>query len=194
MRKSTRSRTIWRISEAATAPFILRSLLRLLPRPARGERSDRFSDPGEGGATAHTSASELADAAPHPNPLPAKSGAREFTARAQGIAEAGDGRALSYLAPLAGRGRSRRFRVRETLRVRRCPQNSAREGRGRRGTCANSLSPPLLRIRFQMGVGGAQFRHRHLGGIAARDQVADDMIGFDRGACLDVAEHRRRHL
>ena len=41
-----------------------------------------------------------------------------------------------------------------------------------------------------MRVGGAQSWHRHLAGIAARDQVADDVIGFHRCTRLDVAEHR----
>ena len=43
-------------------------------------------------------------------------------------------------------------------------------------------SPPLLLIRLEMRVGDAQLRHRHLGGVAARDQVADHVIGFDRRA------------
>jgi hypothetical protein len=45
------------------------------PRPARGERSDRIArcDPGEGDSPRV----ELFEAAPHPLPLPAKSGERE---------------------------------------------------------------------------------------------------------------------
>src|SRR6267154_2766797 len=53
---------------------------------------------------------------------------------------------------------------------------------------------PLLLIRLQMRAGGAQFWHRHLRGVAACDQVADHMIGFDGCARFDVAEHGCRHL
>src|SRR5690349_1598500 len=51
------------------------------------------------------------------------------------------------------------------------------------------LSAHVL-ISLQMRVGGAQLRHRNLGGVGARDHVADDVIGFDLAAGLDVAEHR----
>src|SRR3954453_14231693 len=44
-----------------------------------------------------------------------------------------------------------------------------------------------------MRVGDAQLRDWHLGGVGARDEVADDVIGFDRQAGLDVTEHRGRH-
>src|SRR6266403_1545630 len=45
-----------------------------------------------------------------------------------------------------------------------------------------------------MRIGGTQFCHRCFRGLAARDHVADHMIGFDRRACLDVAKHRRGRL
>src|SRR5664279_5694778 len=54
-------------------------------------------------------------------------------------------------------------------------------------------SSPLLLIHFEMRVGSAQFRHRHPGGIGARDQIADYVISLDRGARPDVAEHRGVH-
>ncbi len=47
--------------------------LAALPLPARGERS-RAKRAGEGGLSSH----RLVDSAPHPNPLPAKSGEREL--------------------------------------------------------------------------------------------------------------------
>src|SRR3981189_2222906 len=65
---------------------------------------------------------------------------------------------------------------------------------GARAPPHNEESPPLLLIRLEMGVGDAQLWHRHLGGIAACDQIADYMIGLHRRARLDVAKHRRRHL
>src|SRR5437763_15426233 len=55
-------------------------LLSSLPRPACGERSDRPCDPGEGVQVPLLS--QFAVRAPHPNPLPAKCGARECTALA----------------------------------------------------------------------------------------------------------------
>src|SRR5439155_8879261 len=64
---------------------------------------------------------------------------------------------------------------------------------GRQPKFSRELPRPLLLVRFQMGIGDAQLWHRHLGGVAPRDEVADDVIGFDRKTCLDVAEHRGRH-
>src|ERR1700692_2066893 len=55
-------------------------------------------------------------------------------------------------------------------------------------------SSPLLLIGLEVGVGDAQPRHWYLRGITARDQIADHVIGFDRRARLDVAEHRRGQL
>src|ERR1700704_1326962 len=54
--------------------------------------------------------------------------------------------------------------------------------------------PSLLLIGLEMRVGGAQSRHRHLRGIATRDQIADHVIGFNGCARFDVAEHRRGQL
>ncbi len=46
---------------------------------------------------------------------------------------------------------------------------------------ALKTSLPLLLVGLEVCVGDAQFRYRHLAGIAARDQVADHMVGFDPG-------------
>jgi hypothetical protein len=53
-----------------------------LPLPACGERS-RASCERVRGPSAHSSSYELAEAAPHPNPLPVKNGARERSADAE---------------------------------------------------------------------------------------------------------------
>src|ERR1700730_5809012 len=52
--------------------------------------------------------------------------------------------------------------------------------------------PPLFLVGLEVGVGGAQFRHWDLGGLGARYEAADHVVGLDLGAGLDVAEHRRR--
>src|SRR6266852_280780 len=57
----------------------------------------------------------------------------------------------------------------------------------------HALGRPLLLIRLEMRVGGAQPGYGNFRGIAARDEVADHVIGFDRLARSDVAEHRGRH-
>jgi hypothetical protein len=53
--------------------------LRLSPRAGRGRSLSGAKDPGEGTLRE----SECAESSPHPNPLPAKSGARELTADAE---------------------------------------------------------------------------------------------------------------
>src|SRR5579871_2207236 len=54
------------------------------------------------------------------------------------------------------------------------------------------LTTALFLIRLEMRVGDPELRHRDLRGFAARDQIADDVIGFHRCPGLDVAEHRGR--
>ncbi len=51
-------------------------------------------------------------------------------------------------------------------------------------------SAPLLLIRLEMRVGDAQPRHRHLGGVGARDQVADDWSASTGAPALMSRIHR----
>src|SRR6185312_17407435 len=88
-------------------------------------------------------------------------------------------------------GTSNRPRHCEEQRDDRFARNDKRQRPSLRWKNTRSRSRALLAhllVGLEVRIGGAQLRHRDLGGVGARDHVADDVIGFNLPACLDVAE------
>src|SRR6476620_7850044 len=110
-------------------------------------------------------------------------------------------RVLSARGSLSGRSRRLSLRIQVSLN-RETPQNPVPTALQHLSSaiCDSptlqgriSKSPPLLFIRLEMRIRDAQLWHRDLGGVGARDEIADHMIGLDRQARFDVAKHRGGH-